>query len=79
MTQGELASALGVARTSVTNIEAGRQGLSASMLWRIAGILGCNPNALLPEAQYRTSESEVVLPTDLTPKSRELLTRLGAE
>lgn len=56
MTQEELASASGISRVSIVNIERGRQGVSLSTLYRLADALGLAPNELLPTV---TSISEV--------------------
>lgn len=45
--QQELASFMNVERTTVTNIEAGRQTLRVDQLIYIARILGCNVNKLI--------------------------------
>lgn len=50
MTQAELADAVEILRTSVTNIEAGRQRLTIQGLYDIAEVLKINPKSLLPEA-----------------------------
>jgi len=46
--QGELAGAVGLERTSITNIEAGRQRLTIQMLYAIAEALGVPAESLLP-------------------------------
>lgn len=46
--QEELADRLGLGRTSVTNIERGRQTLSVISLYKIADALGVQPWELLP-------------------------------
>jgi transcriptional regulator with XRE-family HTH domain len=48
--QAELGEHLGLSRTSVTNIESGRQRLLADQLCRVAHILGCDVSDLLPNA-----------------------------
>lgn len=49
MTQDELADQINMRRTSITNIEAGRQRLPIDTLYTIAGLLGVNAFDLLPE------------------------------
>jgi transcriptional regulator with XRE-family HTH domain len=50
MTQADLALAVGLSRTSVTNLEAGRQGdVPATKLVAIGEALGANVGALLGE------------------------------
>lgn len=46
--QEQLAQAVGLSRTSITNIERGRQGVQAYLLVRIAEILGQPAAELLP-------------------------------
>lgn len=48
MRQGELAAMLGVTRTSVTNIEAGRQKPLVHTVFLIAEVLNCSVDDLLP-------------------------------
>ena len=48
LTQEELAKAVGVLRTSITNIEAGRQRLPIDLLYDIADVLGVEAASLLP-------------------------------
>lgn len=48
MTQAELADMIGLTRTSVTNIEAGRQKYNIEMLYAISAALGASVYELLP-------------------------------
>lgn len=48
MTQAELAERIGLSRTSVTNIERGRQRLLVDQLVEIAKTLSVSPAELLP-------------------------------
>lgn len=48
LSQDDLAAAAKVSRTSVVNIERGRQGVSIGTLYRLANALACNPADLLP-------------------------------
>ena len=45
--QEDLAERLGIERTSVTNIEAGRQGVSVERLIELAGLFKVRPASLL--------------------------------
>ncbi|WP_431728648.1 helix-turn-helix domain-containing protein [Verrucosispora sp. TAA-831] len=47
LTQRELAEAIGLARTSVTNLEAGRQEIGLPVLLRLAAALGVTPGVLV--------------------------------
>ena len=49
ITQDQLAEAVSLSRTSITNIERGRQGVQVSTLVRIARTLGGNVLDLIPE------------------------------
>jgi len=51
MSQDELARRVGLSRTSVTNIEGGRQGVQAYLLVRIAEALECSAIDLLPAVE----------------------------
>lgn len=48
MTQDRLASLVGLSRTSITNIEQGRQHVSLHQLYAIAEALKVQPDVLLP-------------------------------
>ena len=49
MTQAELAEAISLSRTSVTNIEVGRQKILVHMLLEIAALLRVEVSKLLPQ------------------------------
>lgn len=49
MTQEALGLAVSLTRTSITNIESGRQRISVHTLWRVAEALQVDPRNLLPE------------------------------
>lgn len=46
--QTELASGVSLTRTSIVNIEKGRQALTIETLLMVSAVLGCNPSDLLP-------------------------------
>ena len=48
LSQDGLAAASGLSRTSVVNIEKGRQGVSLGTLYRLARALACDTSELLP-------------------------------
>ena len=50
LTQEELAKRLGIARTTIANIERGRQSVSIPVLYRLASALGVSPEILLPKS-----------------------------
>jgi len=49
MTQGELAEEAGYTRTSIANLEAGRQKMPAYGLYRVARALGVRLWEILPD------------------------------
>jgi len=51
MTQQQLGELVGLSRTSITNIERGRQHVSLHHIFAIAGALKVSPAALLPPAE----------------------------
>ena len=50
ITQDELAKRAGIGRTTVANIERGRQSVSIPVLYRLASALGVSPEVLLPKS-----------------------------
>lgn len=58
ITQVELGDRIGVVRTTIANIEAGRQSVSLPLLYRIALALKCDMNSLLPPLETSLIESE---------------------
>lgn len=51
LTQSELAERVGLSRTSVTNIEVGRQKIPLHLLYTLAASLGVEPALLLPRKE----------------------------
>lgn len=49
MTQEELATSIGMLRTSIVNIEAGRQKPPLHVIYQICSQLGAEPSALMPK------------------------------
>jgi transcriptional regulator with XRE-family HTH domain len=72
--QDQLARAVGLSRTSITNIERGRQGVQAFLLARIAEVLGRPAAELLPgrDAQPQLPAKVKVL----DPSKREWAERI---
>src|SRR5688572_5744715 len=72
-TQGELADVVGASRTSITNLESGRQRPPLHLLLRIAEALDCELRDILPLRSELGSQahdgtaSEVRVMGDLTP------------
>ena len=69
MTQDRLGMLIGLSRTSITNIEKGRQHVSLHHLYRIADVLGVPPDMLLPPApRPGVSPLAQKLPPDTEPE-----------
>ncbi len=66
--QDQLAQAVGLSRTSITNIERGRQGVQAYLLTRIAEVLGQPATDLLPRPDSGQAISNKV--RELEPNKR---------
>ncbi len=79
LTQEALAKRVKMSRTSVTNIEKGRQQLPLHMLNAFADALGVEPPALLPDKKSLTSETKRVTIDlkDLRPDVAEFVGRLA--
>jgi transcriptional regulator with XRE-family HTH domain len=81
MSQDAFAKAVGLSRTSITNIERGRQPVSLHTLYSMADILGVEPADLLPPP----SKTSVALAltgepnSKLTPQEKEQLETLSAK
>lgn len=58
MTQGELANVVGLSRTSLTNIELGRQRILVDQLAELASALHVPVSALIPERTVETISDE---------------------
>lgn len=61
MTRKEFAQKLEFSPASVSNIEKGKQSLTAEKLWQVALVLGCAPGSLLPEIpeEYKNFEKQL--------------------
>lgn len=58
LTQSQVAERVGLTRTSITNIERGRQHISLHQLYLLASAVGVDPVALLPD--QRTAGDDVL-------------------
>lgn len=74
--QEQLADALGLSRTSITNIERGRQGVQAYLLVRIAEVLGRPVADLLPDQGSRSASSVPEKVKSLEPNKRQWAERV---
>lgn len=61
MTQQELATAIGLTRTSIANLEAGRQRIPLHILYAIAEALGVAPTVLMPPWRGRDGKPHLVV------------------
>jgi transcriptional regulator with XRE-family HTH domain len=61
LTQDEVAERVGLKRTSITNIERGRQHIALHQLFLLASAVGTAPESLLPDTQ---SANEELLPAE---------------
>ncbi|MFL9873837.1 helix-turn-helix domain-containing protein [Paraburkholderia megapolitana] len=59
LTQDDVASRVGLGRTSVTNIEKGRQQVSLHMLYQLADAVDAEPASLLPPRSEAEEKSEL--------------------
>lgn len=79
MSQGDLASALSLTRTSVTNIERGRQRILVHTLYELSEILGVDPIELFPmRDSLSVSEAADLLPRDLPDRERQWIAGVAA-
>jgi transcriptional regulator with XRE-family HTH domain len=71
LTQTDLAERVGLSRTSITNIELGRQHISLHHLYALASALGTTPEKLLP-AQNLAKETLLTVTATKALKKQEL-------
>jgi transcriptional regulator with XRE-family HTH domain len=73
MKQGALAEALGLSRTSITNIERGRQRIQLHQIFAVAEALAIEVDILLPRRRSSASGSgmETKLPKNLNLAERD--------
>ncbi len=80
LTQEALAERVGLSRTSIINIEKGRQHVSLHMLFSLANALGVEPAELLPkkEAAYKLEmiDQELLKETQLGQEGKQWLQRI---
>ena len=80
-TQDELADSVGLLRTSIANIESGRQRTPIHVLYNLCSALGTSLEAILPSAEDVTMQHRVQMNIEgtikeVTPKTAELLHHL---
>lgn len=79
ITQKQLADRVGLSRTSITNIELGKQHIPLHVLFALAGAVGLKPSELLPDHRF-VSASAAALASQvdqlqLSSTTKELLRR----
>lgn len=78
MSQSVLAKQIGFTRSSVANLEAGRQRVALHLLVQIARALDCEPAALIPEVTAVSTVDDAVLEElteQLDGRAREFVRR----
>lgn len=80
VTQLQLGERVGLTRTSITNIEKGRQKVLLHQVFQFADALQVNPEMLLPRQITREAESQIEekLPKDLRGPERDWIHRVVA-
>lgn len=73
LSQQDVAKRVGLNRTSITNIELGRQQVSLHMLFSLASAVGTNPESLLPAREFALPEEATpVVPTKIAKELAKL-------
>jgi transcriptional regulator with XRE-family HTH domain len=76
LTQGALAESVGLSRTSLTNIEKGRQKILVHTLFALATALQIPASELLPESERAGTDSlDDKLPSNLSAKDKDRIKR----
>lgn len=75
LTQAQLAEAIGLTRTSIANIEAGRQRAFLDTAYRIADAVGCGAQELLPDAAVLRAGRELPAAVENQPPAVQKLIR----
>lgn len=80
ITQLQLGDRIGLTRTSITNIEKGRQKVLLHQVFQLADALQVNPETLLPRQFTRESESQIEdkIPKNLKGPERDWIHRVVA-
>jgi transcriptional regulator with XRE-family HTH domain len=72
VSQEVVAAILNITRTSVTNIETGRQGLTAENIVTMCQLFKCTPNDIFPKINNVDFTVEVKEETIMVPKKRKV-------
>lgn len=76
MQQHELAALVGLTRTSISNIELGKQALSVELFCKIAEHLKKNPGEMLNRSLQKASETDVSIDDVEDPKIRQMISNV---
>ena len=81
LTQEKLGLMVGLSRTSVTNVEKGRQHVALHQVFALAEALRVKPEALLPSSGERAGPSWVAqkLPPDTDRETAEWVEKVAGE
>lgn len=81
LTQESLAKLIGLKRTSITNVENGKQKLLVHTFWDLARALEVRPADLLPQPVEPATQhlEEAALPEDLSPVERQWILNVVSE
>jgi transcriptional regulator with XRE-family HTH domain len=73
LSQLDVAKRVGLSRTSITNIELGRQQVSLHLLFSLASAVGTTPELLLPANEFALPEEGAnVMPTKISQEIAKL-------
>jgi transcriptional regulator with XRE-family HTH domain len=79
ITQEAAAAHMGLTRTSIVNIEKGRQHLAVHQLVRISDLLGCVPGDLIPPSQEDAMLPEQIRDQLSDQKALSFISEISAE
>lgn len=72
ISQETIAAILNITRTSVSNIETGRQGLTAESILTMCQVFKCTPNDIFPKIDHTNFVVEVEEETVMVPKKKKV-------
>lgn len=76
LSQAALAEGVGLARTSITNVERGRQRIQVHTLIDIASALDADPRSLLPDRPEQLADLTSLLDSGALPEESDALRRM---
>lgn len=60
LTQQDMADRVGLSRTSITNIELGKQHVSLHLLYKLASVVNTSPSNLLPDKKFSVPNTDLL-------------------